>query len=240
MENNFLHDEETINEFLLSMSDEILITNIEEQIKSNATMNENYFEFIIDKLDAILTVLEEDDYELKNKVNNFKDEICDKVQSLLQEQFNFNLDLKCFEDRCSVLKQLYTFFVMRKKERIENIVYNYIKKEYSSLLLTYSKNKINKKDITYINTSKEKRNNLVILLNIHNIIDGIQIPDNEAALELMISDKSEFTYNFILTMVDNFELEFNLDFISSLLKDLSKEKNNLIMNIRLKLMEELQ
>ena len=114
MEDKFLHDDETINEFLMSMSDDVLMINIEEQIKDSNNSDENYFEVITDKIESILAILPEEDYELINRVKDFQDEILDKVQKLLEDRFGFICDFKSFSNRCFCLKELYRFFVIRK------------------------------------------------------------------------------------------------------------------------------
>lgn len=239
MEDKFLHDDETINEFLMSMSDDVLMINIEEQIKDSNNSDENYFEVITDKIESILAILPEEDYELIDRIKDFQDKILDKVQRLLQDRFAFICDFKSFSNRCFCLKELYRFFVIRKKSLLQNLVLNYIKKEFDSLIISYGQTKINKKDISFINagTSNIEKEKLALLLNIQNIIDGIQIPDVDECLELLIDDKEEFTNNLIISMKDTFEIEFKPEFINIILKEIKREKNNLIMNTRLKLME---
>lgn len=238
MENNFMHDDETINEFLISMSDEVLMINIEEQIKDSNNSDENYFETITNKLESILAILPEEDYELVNRVKDFQEELFDKVQRLLQDRFAFTCDFKSYSNRGFCLKELYKFFVIRKKNLLQNLVMNYINKEFDSLIVSYGQSKINKKDISFINSgnSNIEKEKLSLLLNVQNIIDGIQIPDVDECLELLIDDKEEFTNNLIISMKDTFEIEFKPEFISIIMKEIKKEKNSLIMNTRLKLM----
>ena len=238
MENIVKHDSETINEFLLEMSDDIIFMNIEEQIKDANNTEENYFNFILDKLDSMILVLHAEDPELRVKVEELKEELCDKVQKLLEERFGFTCDFVSYSDRSQCLKYIYKFFVIRKRKILENLVLNYIERENTSILLKYGKNKTNKKDITVINNkSNMDKSKLNLLLNAHNIISDIMLNDVEDTLELLIDDKDEFTYNFILTLFNQQEILFSNKFNSIILDEIRKEKNNLIMKLRLYLME---
>ena len=238
MENIVKHDSETINEFLLEMSDDIIFMNIEEQIKDANNTEENYFNFILDKLDSMILVLHAEDPELRVKVEDLKEELCDKVQKLLEERFGFTCDFVSYSDRSQCLKYIYKFFVIRKRKILENLVLNYIERENTSILLKYGKNKTNKKDITVINNkSNMDKSKLNLLLNAHNIISDIMLNDVEDTLELLIDDKDEFTYNFILTLFNQQEILFSNKFNSIILDEIRKEKNNLIMKLRLYLME---
>ena len=135
MENIVKHDSETINEFLLEMSDDIIFMNIEEQIKDANNTEENYFNFILDKLDSMILVLHAEDPELRVKVEELKEELCDKVQKLLEERFGFTCDFVSYSDRSQCLKYIYKFFVIRKRKILENLVLNYIERENTSILL---------------------------------------------------------------------------------------------------------
>ena len=81
------------------------------------------------------------------------------------------------------------------------------------------------------------KSKLNLLLNAHNIISDIMLNDVEDTLELLIDDKDEFTYNFILTLFNQQEILFSNKFNSIILDEIRKEKNNLIMKLRLYLME---
>lgn len=242
MENNINHDSETINEFLLELSDDIIFINIEEQIKDANNNAENYFEFIIDKLDALSAVLSaEEDGPLLGQIEQLKEEVCDLVQRLLQEKFGFTCDFKCYSDRSKCLLQIYKFFVIRKKEILLNLVNNFIEREYKSLVLRYSKTKINKKDISYLNNKKTiDKENMNILLNLHKIISSIEFDSVEELMDLLIDDKDEFTYNFILTMYQQEEILFDIGFISAIKEELRKENNYIIMETRMRLLEKIK
>ena len=54
---------------------------------------------------------------------------------------------------------------------------------------------------------------------------------------LNIDDKDEFTYNFILSLYNQEEITFGNKFNLIILNEIKKEKNNLIMKLRLYLME---
>ena len=140
MENIINHDSETINEFLLEMSDDIIFMNIEEQINTVNTSTENYFNFIMDKLDSMLIVLSKEDSELFTKVQEMKEDVCDRVQKLLEERFNMTCDFISYSDRSQCLRKIYKFFIMRREKILENLVINYLNREKSSILLRYGKN----------------------------------------------------------------------------------------------------
>ena len=234
-------NQEAINDFLLQISDDILFINIDEQINNTVNTSENYFSFIIDKLEGLKTLLNKDDQELIDRVDTLKDQICQQVQALLEDKFKFNCDFKCYSDSSKCLKELYKFFIIRKKEILLSLVNNYIEREYKSLLLKYSKTKINKKDVSYLNNKKSiEKEDLTILLNLHNIISAIELTDVDDLLELLIDDKDEFTYNFIFTMFQQEEIVFTRDFIDVIKEELEKEKNYLIMESRLKLMSKIK
>lgn len=241
MENNIKEDSNTINEFLLQMSDDLIYMNIEEQIKNSNNLVENYFSFILNKLNGLKTILSVDDQELINQIDNFKDEVCDRVQELLQDKFKFTCDFKCYSDKSICLKEIYKFFVIRKREILLSLVNNFIDREYKSLLIKYSKCKINKKDVSYINNKKNiEKDDMLLLLNIHNIISSIELVNIEDTLELLIDDKDEFTYNFILTMFNQEEIIFSKDFMNVIKEELNNEKNYLIMESRINLLEKLK
>lgn len=238
MENIINHDSQTINEFLLEMSDDIIFMNIEDQIKDSNNESENYFDFIMDKLDSMIVILSTEDGELKTKVEELKDDICDRVQKLLEDRFDFVCDFNSYSDRSQCLRHIYKFFVIRKRRILENLVVNFLEREKSSLLLKYGKNKTNKKDVTVINNKNTmEKSKLNLILNVHNIISDISLVDVEDTLDLLIDDKDEFTYNFILSLYNQEEITFGNKFNSIILNEIKKEKNNLIMKLRLYLME---
>lgn len=236
MERDRGYNDESINEFLLQMSDDVLYLNIEEQIEQGVGTDENYFKFILDKIDGIKAVLVKDQDDLKARLDYFRSEVCDTVQEKLENKFGLYCDFKCYSDRSKCLNEIYTFFVLRRKEILLNLLVNYINREYSSLVIKYSK-KVNKKDISYINNKKNmNKDDLNIILNIHNIISSIEIPDIETAIDMLIDDKDEFTYSFILSMIQQEELILTDSFIPNLKEELTKETNYLIMEGRIKLM----
>ena len=238
MENIINHDSQTINEFLLEMSDDIIFMNIEDQIKDSNNESENYFDFIMDKLDCMIVILSTEDGELKTKVEELKDDICDRVQKLLEDRFDFVCDFNSSSDRSQCLRHIYKFFIIRKRRILENLVVNFLEREKSSLLLKYGKNKANKKDVTVINNKNTmEKSKLNLILNVHNIISDISLVDVEDTLDLLIDDKDEFTYNFILSLYNQEEITFGNKFNSIILDEIKKEKNNLIMKLRLYLME---
>lgn len=233
MENIINHDSETINEFLLEMSDDIIFMNIEEQINTVNTSNENYFNFIMDKLDSMLIVLSKEDSELFTKVQEMKEDVCDRVQKLLEERFDMTCDFISYSDRSQCLRKIYKFFIMRREKILENLVINYLNREKSSILLRYGKNKTNKKDITVINNKNTMdKTKLNLILNVHNIISDINLVDIEDTLDLLIDDKDEFTYSFILNLFQQREINFGPKFNNIILEEIRKSKNNLIMKLR--------
>lgn len=233
MENIINHDSETINEFLLEMSDDIIFMNIEEQINTVNTSTENYFNFIMDKLDSMLIVLSKEDSELFTKVQEMKEDVCDRVQKLLEERFDMTCDFISYSDRSQCLRKIYKFFIMRREKILENLVINYLNREKSSILLRYGKNKTNKKDITVINNKNTMdKTKLNLILNVHNIISDINLVDIEDTLDLLIDDKDEFTYSFILNLFQQREINFGPRFNDIILEEIRKSKNNLIMKLR--------
>lgn len=235
------YNNEDINDFLLQISDEVIFINIQEQIEHGTGIEENYFSFILDKLEGLKTVLNEDQTDLKNKIDNFKEDICNSVQEILESKYGFTCDFKCYSDRSKCLKEIYKFFIIRKKEILLNLVNNYIEAEYKSLLMKYGKNKINKKDISYINNKKSiDKEDMSLLLNIHNVVSLIELDNIEDTLEKLIEDKDEFTYNFIFTMFQQEEIIFKNEFINIIKSEIVKEKNYIIMESRLKLMDRIK
>lgn len=241
MDKKYEYNTEDINDFLLQISDDVIFINIKEQIENSTSTEENYFSFILDKLEGLKAVLGEEQVELRHRIDAFKDEVCDSVQEMLESKYGFTCDFKCYSDRSKCLKEIYKFFVIRKKEILLNLVNNYIDNEYKSLVMKYGKNKINKKDISYINNKKTiDKEDMSILLNIHNIITLIEIDSIEDMLDMLIEDRDEFTYNFIYTMFQQEEIVFKIDFLNIIKSEIVKEKNYIIMESRLKLMDRLK
>lgn len=241
MEKETIFDSENINQFLLQMSDDIIFMNIKEQIKNCNNVEEDYFSLIIDKIEGLRTVVKDDETDIINNLDSLKDEICDNVQSLLEERYKFKCDFKCYSDRSKCLKQIYKFFVIRHDQILLSLITNYIDREYTSLLMKYGKSKINKKDISYINNKKTmNKENLALILNLHKVFSSIVLEDIDDTLELLIEDKEEFTYNFIYTMYQQEEIVFDIEFLEVIKQELIENNDYLIMEGRTFLMNKIK
>lgn len=232
------NDENAINDFLFSISDDIAVMNIVEQIQSCKDTTANYFSFLLDKVDSVMALLEDDDYALSDKLIQFKSDLCDRVKKELEDKFGFTIEFMSSVNTEKNLLAIYNCFVMRHTILLENLVSNFIDRDKKSIIEHFSKVKINKKDLSYTNNKKNyEKNDLILLMNVQDILDLINIEDCDDAIDLMFDDKEECLYRLILDFIESGELSFNSDFCEYVKNDIKENRNELIMKIRMSYMK---
>lgn len=231
-------DENDINEFLFSISDDIVEINIREQIKECRDKTENYFAYIITKIDSFKIYLSSEDQTLINKLDLYKDQICDIVEEELEERFGISIDFQTELSRDKNLLVIYDCLVMRHNELLENIVTKFIEREKKSLVSYFSNQKLNKKDLSYINNKKmANKDNILMLMNMHEIIEMVKVQDCDDLIELMIDDEEEAVYSLFLDFIRTNEIGLTIELCDIFNDDIQKNKNELMMIARMDYMK---
>lgn len=230
--NNFSYNNESVDELIFTLSDNMLLLNIEDQIKNKNTKI-NYIEILFDKINACLAHIDVDDTELISRVQEFKSDMLSKIKTLLEDNLHISIELKeYYSNPEKFIILIYEFFVLREQSNITNIIFNFIKREKKSLFLRFKEN-VNKKDLTYSNNKKElEKEKILLLMNLNEIIEMVNIQEPEQAIKDMILDSEELTNYTILNLMIKEELTFTPEFIEGLKESLEKNKIRIIWELR--------
>lgn len=236
---DIVKDERDLNEFLFNISDGIIELNIEEQVRNCRDNTQNFFNYILTKVDSFKIYLNSvEDSPLIAKLDKYKDDICEKVKELLEERFNIEINLDDNMNRYKDLLVIYDVLVMRHSELLQNLVKKFIERDKKFLIEYFSKKKINKKDISYVNNKKLfDKENLILLLNLHEVLDFIKFDDCDDMIELMIDEKDESTYSLFLDFIREGKICLTREFCDVFNKDIQRNKNELMMICRVDYME---
>lgn len=211
---DILFDGEDRNEVLNSLSDEILIDNLVNQINKldiRDYVNEDYLDVFNIRFNYLFNKYQNEENFI-TELRKIKNEIYFKVITEICNKFKINFiktqDELIDEDYFSIM-YIYRFFVLYSYENIINFFINYIHYNKEDLIKQNSSNN-NTKDLSYINIKKVYKNigNTTIIYNFEDIINTIAstIEDDEFVLETIISEDID---NFLYIKIKNLFLEGN-------------------------------
>lgn len=237
--------EKDIDQILNSVSDDLIIQNIEEQIE-NVFSNEvsgsklYYLSYFTNRYNYI-TKKYSDNKDIMDRLNKSIIEVFSRVQELIENKFKFSLELIDSLDidmMMEIIENIYQFFIIDFNTNCSNLVFNYITNERKDLVKSY-KNTVNRKDLTYINLKKFITNeNIIIIYNIDDIIDGMDIQAIEDIIDLMTKDDPDLVSNYIIRSLFMDEkygyVTFN-ESLNKLICDFLKGNYPLKMNIKCRL-----
>ncbi|QQO92466.1 hypothetical protein CPT_Machias_074 [Staphylococcus phage Machias] len=199
---------EEYDEIIMNISEDIMVDNIKDQIHESNTKqfytdqhHKNFFEYFEIRFNFVLERYKDDNDILnrtKEVYNDILNEILESIQDTYQLSIEFSEDI-LVEDKAQYIKSLYYFFVLNKKEMINNLFINYIEKNIVHLSKTYEDNlndDINT-SLSYNNLKKTIDNEYTAMIySIPDIIEGIYIGDNEDIIETIILDEESELNNY--------------------------------------------
>lgn len=230
---------EDVEDLILSLSDNILLFNIRDQIKENNTDSEiDYLSIIFNKINACEVSIDKNNKDLLNTIGSFKNDMINKIIDIFNENLNINIELKQYYIHPEkLLRIIYEFFVLRREKNLVNLIFSFIKINEKDLLQQFKKS-LNKKDLTYVNNKKEiKESKIILLMNILDIFNFVQLDSPEDILELEIIDKNELINEFVLDLVEKEEITFNEGFVDQIKDNLSNNKIKIISDLKNKITE---
>lgn len=199
---------EEYDEVIMNISEDIMIDNIKEQIEESNTRqfyinqyHKDFFEYFEIRFKFILERYKEDN-DILIKTKQVYHDILNEIQESIENTYQFSLEFPediLIEDKAQYIKSLYNFFVLNKKETLNNLFINYIEKNIMQLAKTYKdsmdEDVIN--SLSYNNLKKTIDNDYTPLVySIPEIIDGIHISDNEDVIETIIYDEESELNNY--------------------------------------------
>jgi len=224
--------EKEIDEIIASISDEIILDCIKEQIKMTYTGSTKINE--IDYIDLFETRYK----FIKQKFSEYPDVIAriDEIRSNmynsilidLQKKFKFSIDGESFTSKewlYDFISKSYTFFVAKNTPNMINFVVRYIDKEREAIL-DYYKNIFDKEDLTYNNIKDNFSNeDAIIITKLPEIIAEINVDSPTYLLELIVNDDIHEVYNSFINeyFIESDIVEFEVGFVSDFLHEV---KNN--------------
>lgn len=223
MENNFdtfvISDCER-DEISSKLSDEIIISNIRDQLNSPILLNSadnNILKYFDERYDYIVKAYSSD----KTLIDNCKEirkniytEICNKII----ERFNITTSLLDFTDSDDFyfyVRELYRFFIINYKINLISFFKNYIISNKKELIKNY-KGESDKKDLSFKSLKNlfKSNDNIFVVYNYENIInDFINMNEDYEIIfkSLIETDPFELTLHSIdeLIMENKFDTYIN-------------------------------
>lgn len=201
---------EEYDEVIMNISEDIMIDNIKEQIEdSNSRQfyinqyHKDFFEYFEIRFKFILERYKEDN-DILIKTKQVYHDILNEIQESIEKTYQFSLefpDTILVEDKAQYIKALYNFFVLNKKENMNNLFINYIEKNIKQLAKTY-KDSIDGdavNSLSYSNLKKTINNDYTPLVySIPDIIENIHINDNEDVIDTIIYDEESELNNHLI------------------------------------------
>lgn len=253
MEYDFLDigtDENTLesNEqdlLLMNLTDELLIENIEEQIKSLNSIfyeNTNYIDVFENRYKYLLERFR-DTQDFINDLTESRQQFFLNIFNKIKEKFNLQIDTFEIEDNLYIMTRvLYEFLILDYMTNIKNFVLQYINVNRKSLLTTYE-NKIKNLDSVSLKKVLKNKNDAIIIANLYNIIDDLSNIEftTENILSYIVScDESEYNNYFMnkyfIEDKDLASSDFSSKFLAVLKKG-NKSYNRIVNEIQLELLQ---
>ena len=207
---NFIISDCERDEISSKLSDEIIITNIRDQLDSPILLNSidnNILKYFDERYDYIIKTYADD----KTLIDNCKEirkgiytEICNKII----ERYSITtslLDNTDNEDFYFYVRELYRFFIINYKDNLVNFFKSYIISNRKELIKNY-KTSSDKKDLTFksLKLLFKNNDNIFIVYSYENIIqDFIEVnEDFEIVFKTLIeTDPYELTFHSIEELI---------------------------------------
>jgi hypothetical protein len=248
-DNIFELTESEQNEITSKLSDELIISNIREQMKatiSESLIPNDILNVFNERYDFIVRYYA-DDNSLVTKCKNIRRNIYTEIFNTIKERFQFESKLnEENEDFYFCTKELYLFFVVNYRFNLIKFFTKFITDHSKELVKEY-KSSEHKKDLMFKSLKKTIKNqdNIYIVYNIDNIIgDFIEVFNEngeDVISDIVNTDIYELNYNTIneLFIENKYETYINNQFPQIFFKPLVDEetrhdiiaeiRNNLIM-----------
>lgn len=181
-----------------SLTDELLLENIYEQIRNSINIDNgnNYIETFETRYNTLITRYEET--ELGTTLKATSEEFYNNINNELNKEkgIQSNIDLSINK---LIIKTLYEFFVLDYKENLINFLFNYIYRNKKSIIANYEDDK---KTVDYISLKKilKNKSDIIILSNLYSIVNDISNMDIDYKdlIQTIIEDDPSEMNNYIL------------------------------------------
>ena len=177
---------------IVDLKDTLIRENLKLQIENPFDTKVDHVEVFIQQADAYLEGQEEPNDELRKTIDRMKTDFCLDVIKMIDDKFNIAFDEETMatytpEEIQNACEGIYSFFILRRRKCIKNIILNYILEHLSEIgeVLDYLKKK---KDVTSIaaKTIVEDPDLAMVLANLPDIIDYFK------TLDLPMSDLIQY------------------------------------------------
>lgn len=196
------------DEVIMNISEDIMIDNIKEQIEDSNNKkfytdqyHKDFFNYFEIRFNFILERYKEDN-DILNRTKDVYNDILNQIQESIQNTYELDIEFEgdiLIEEKSAYIKALYYFFVLNKKELLNNLFINYIENNISYLSKTYQNNledEVNS-SLSYSNLKKTIDNEYTAMIySIPEIIESVYISDNESIIETIIYDEESELYNY--------------------------------------------
>lgn len=233
---------EEYDEVIMNISEDIMIDNIKDQIDmSNSKQfyidqhHKDFFDYFEVRFKFILKRYEEDN-DILNKTKHVYNDILNEIIASIQNVYNFNLEFDediLIENKAEYVKALYHFFVLNKKELLNNLFINYIEKNITYLSKTYENNLADdvNSSLSYSNLKNNIDNEYTAMIfSIPEIIEDVYISDNEDIIETIIYDDEDELTNYLIDKILVEQSTINVRFEKNFLDTFrpAYENNNIL------------
>ena len=243
--------EEEYKEVMAVVSEDIVLSNIIDQIKDLKNLDTIYnrtslFDFFEERLNFLYSKYSDDSIKMNEVTllaNSISDSIIYEIGKTIGIDFEISEDAILTETKLQYAKSLYNFFVVDIAEKLEVMTFNYIikyKDTFRDLFSTLNKDDKKNFSYTYLKNSIDNEYTPMIF-HMNDILDTIEIPHNEEFIEMIVKDDPEIDNYFIQKIIiDNQFVEINhkCNFVDTF-KQLITTNNNLIRNVKNKLVNTL-
>jgi len=233
---NLFQPTETEREELLSkLSDDVLMTNIDEQLNGIliSSVSHNNMLSIFDERFQYITQFYPEDENMIERCKEIKKNIYKKIYDSITTRFSITSDLDDkldSDDFYFYTKELYNFFILKYKTNITNFFVSYLYGHKKELIREFE-NDEEKKDLMYRSLKKSLNNNddVLLLYNMENIIEDFSNNEDEPEFvieEIISTDEYEAT-NFAMKelLVENkFNTFLEKTFIEEFFKPLFNDE----------------
>jgi|GEM_PF-3186136 len=238
--------ERDIDQIINTLSDDIVLKNIEDQINGilldQKEIQTSYLPYFIQRYNYVMNKYK-DNEEITTKIKSAIEKVYEEIKVLITEKFNIKVDFSesvTFNDRLELIESFYKFFIIDLQDNCINFLVNYITTERKNLVKAFKPN-TNKKDLSFVNLKKYLNNeNIFIVFNLDEIIDSIEIEDNAYLIDLMTKNDPEMLTNFYIRNVLMEERFSDVGFESNLfetLKPYIKANDSLQMKVKSRLIK---
>jgi len=222
-------------ELLAKLSDEVLLTNIEEQLKNpfiNSVSYNDMLSIFDNRYDFIMQFYPEDE-SIIERCKDIKKNIYSKIYNVITTRFSITSDLNEIigtDDFYFYTRELYNFFILKYRTNLVNFFISYLYSHKKDLVKEYE-NEEEKKDLMYRSLKKNLNNNedILLLYYMENIINDFSQNEDEPEFiveEIISTDEYEAT-NFAMKelLIDNrFNTTLEKMFIGEFFKPLNDEE----------------